>query len=619
MDNGSTCSSKLLGRKKLFDVIKVNDSSKNPTQITINMKLSEIFNNVKECDKPNEYEYVLRLYYNDKPERVEIYSWDYKDVILDKVHDKKKIKKIYLERREYVRYVTFDAANFSGFKLFISNINSIIENNDFLDQKYNCNNFVKSFPEHWDYFENLVIRQLATRYSFSEYNNITLYFYENMKKLREEKTVENIKKKYKDTMHHDFSLLAKEMRFFYTFRQEKMKFLFGESVNEVAWTDEKALLEVFLTTMAYDKLKDISELDLTQFYIIKENLLVVFSALKDNKNVYKLQLNSNKPAEEGMYFLGRMFMYNKRIKELDLSTNLLNDNAISAFVMGIGEEQLSLQRLNLSSNPNITNEYSGINIGNIIKQCKYLKTLILAKNNMDTSFIHIVKQLKEGHNKLLTNLILSGSRLSSSAMECLGEYLEEKVCSLKYLTLSDNNLNSSVNTFNRFCQGVEKNRSLEELILSNCCVNNANVPAIVKMIKYNRALTKVNLYNNDISNQDSFMSILSAFSEYDATAEFYTTTNDDINNILSDKSCDDTISNDSNNVIRSQIKNFDLSRNKCKLKVNDTVLNTLERIFLEDLDISQNIELGTIEYEYKKKLDEIVKGLKERGKKLIYY
>jgi hypothetical protein len=605
---------KLLNNKKIFNVIKIRDEDAN-SEITPKKRLSEIFEILRRRDRGESNDYTLVLHYFDLPESVEICSWDYKDIELEKVQEKKKIKKLFIRRRAKRELGDFEIINSHALLKYSEAIRFLLENGTY-DEIYGSpfESFLVEFPDHWDYFETLVVKQVTFKYSFKEFSNINLYFYENLKKLKEEKTVEGLKKKLKPgEVKPEFKdyALAKEMMKFYTYRQRTLEETLGGSVSLNLWNEERAILDLLSTALAFDKLKTMTDLDLTQFYIMKENIGTVLSALKGNEKVTKLVLNSNKLGEEGMYALGRLLVYNKKIKQLDLSTTLLNEQGLNAFTTAIGSEMLPMEFLNLSTNQSITHEDSGRHIAAIITASPYMRTLVFSKNNMEHSFPHIARrllELVENNQSSLTTLIATCCKLNSITVKLLGEILGHANCTLKSLVLSDNNITDDNEAFGQFIEGVVKNRSLEELKLSNCNIGNRHVDNITHLIMTNRKLVSLDLYNNDISDQQLLIKILKCFSEYDLVENYM--------EIQKQKDDDETISDDSS-IQCSRIAYFDISKNKCKIMLNEEFVNVVKGVKLKSLDFSQNVDLAIQSQIDKQNFEKVVKEMREKVK-IVY-
>jgi hypothetical protein len=602
---------KLLNNKKLFNVVKVRENGTN--EITPNKKLSEIFEILRKKDKGEMHDYTLVLHYFDVPESTEICSWNYRDTELEKVQEKKKIRKLFVRKSK--RYELNNFENNRGLEKFNNSIMYLLDNGLYDESKNYFESFVKEYPQNWDYFETLIIKQLTTKYSFKEFSNMNLYLYENLKKLKEERTLEMLKKKLKPNENKpDFkdSILAKEMIKFYQYRHGVLvKYFENSIISKNTWNEEKAISEILLTALIFDKLKTLNDLDLTQFYIMKENIGIVLSALKGNEKITKLVLNSNKLGGDGMYLLGRLLVYNKKIKQLDLSTTLLTDQGLHAFILAIGSDLLSLEFLNLSTNQTITQEASGRNISMIIAACPYLKTLVFNKNNMENNFHPIVRKLIDltNENQInLTTLIATCCKLSTTTIQLLGELLGNPNCTLKSLVISDNNLTTDNESFRIFFEGLEKNRSLEELKLSNCNISNRHVDAIINLIKTNKKLASLDLYNNEITDQQLVIKILKCFSENEIV--------DNYKDTPKQREDDETISDESN-YSATKIAYFDISKNKCKLMLNEEFVNIVKNIKLKSLDFSQNVDFGIQSASDKENFEKVVKEIKNKVK-IVY-
>ena len=97
-------------------------------------------------------------------------------------------------------------------------------------------------------------------------------------------------------------------------------------------------------------------------------------------------------------------------------------------------------------------------------------------------------------------------------------------------------------------------------MLLSCKIGNDTTEEIYNMLKINKSLEYLVLYNNDINQQSVFLKLLSLFS---------------------DSSLNNGISNNT-------LKFLDLSKNNCPIEINKRFLTIIEELQLSSLDISQN-------------------------------
>ena len=159
-------------------------------------------------------------------------------------------------------------------------------------------------------------------------------------------------------------------------------------------------------------------------------------------------------------------------------------------------------------------------------------------------------------------IIFNNDIREEDSLEVLGRVVENSRCTLKCLVLSENDLSSSTlpnGYLSYFFNSLKRNTSLVEILMLNCNIRNDNVDDICNMLTENKKLEKLCLYNNMIDNPTKFLKILSVF-------------------------CGP---NPRNNTL----KELDLSKNKCKLSINDEFLKIIKNLQIDSLDISQNFEL----------------------------
>ena len=107
---------------------------------------------------------------------------------------------------------------------------------------------------------------------------------------------------------------------------------------------------------------------------------------------------------------------------------------------------------------------------------------------------------------------------------------------------------------------LEQNKSITELLLLTCQIGNDITEEIYKMLKVNRTIEYLVLYNNNINQQMVFLKLLSLFSDIP----------------------------ENKGIINNCLKVLDLSKNNCTIEINNKFLNIIEELQLSSLDISQN-------------------------------
>jgi hypothetical protein len=322
-------------------------------------------------------------------------------------------------------------------------------------------------------------------------------------------------------------------------------------------------------------------------------------------------------------------------------------------------------KLNLSSNQLLTHE-CGKYIAKIIEMSPYLNHLNLSKIALeDRGFEPILKtliNLAETKKLKLETLIVFHTKLGSETLELFSKLLSLPGCTLKSLVLSDNKFeyNSAIKLF----ESIGVNNTLQELSLLNCEITNEMAEFIVKMISSNFSLKCLYLYNNKIESPVVFKKILSQFTKTIDVDLNSSNSNNQSNNQnliansfsqmpLSDLEIlqipDDVeftieniydlketkeenleylgdingingvngIGNPNPIIRRKNMKYLDLSKNRCKIPIDDEFINIIENLDLESLDISQNFEVSTSDEAMVKKFKEAITKIQEKTK-IIY-
>ncbi len=389
-----------------------------------------------------------------------------------------------------------------------NNVNSNTSQNHFKEKQEFKNyfmHFVKYFPQDFDCFEYEVIKLLSSKMSFPDFSNIFLFLYDDLKKLRDQKTIDLLKNKVKENINEDLTVLRMELKNFYEYRSNIINEFLGKEIVSNEWNEDRVFNEILLTSLIAEKLKNTNELDLTQNYIMGKNIQMIMSAMKFNNFIWKIVLNSNKIGEEGMFLLGRILHYNHKIIDLDISLNFLTDKAIGLFIKGIDNSFVNLQRLNLSNNNGLT-YLSGDRLKEIIFLSPNLKTLNISRINLEKGILRVLEGLLLNQN--LEELICIYTQISDDILIEIANFFTQynELIKLKKLNLSDNKF--SANGPKEFFNSLCCNNTLKELIMYNCKMENQVFENFCKMIKSNTCLEKVNFYNNDFNSMDNIKKLL---------------------------------------------------------------------------------------------------------------
>jgi len=288
-----------------------------------------------------------------------------------------------------------------------------------------------------------------------------------------------------------------------------------------------------------------------------------------------------------------MLRTNKTLKILDLSNCKLNNKSFNVVIKG-----LKLEDNNNNNNSNNLNklilmgndlkEECGKDLSIFITYFSKLKWLNISKNNIKNSgFRFLLKKILDiitvtsSVINLETIVAYNIGLKDEDSISILAKIVENKNCKLKSIILSDNDIGSGTSHYiYNFFTSMGKNKSVNELLLLNCHLSNNCVNYICDMLVNNKTLEKLCLYNNNIDNPDEFFKILEIFMKKDNTVS-------------------------KNNTL----KELDISKNKCDLPINEKFLMIIKNIYIESLDISQNLNfINSVQIELFKKVTKEVQN-----------
>jgi hypothetical protein len=452
---------------------------------------------------------------------------------------------------------------------------------------------------------------------FEKYNEfIMIYLFNGMSKLNEINFLDNIKMNEK----YCFEKLLCEVKKFYEQKGDDFRYNSENNYILEQKIDKKLF---FYICFIYYKLEKEKKLDFTEYKYSRYTIQPLLSVLKFKENIIELNLSNNDIGYEGCYCLGKLLRINKNLSVLILSFCKIDNIGLKILLKGLKHndeyEKYNLTQLNLSDN-NITEE-GGEYLGSILIHFNKLQwfnisnnkinnfgatklfqaySYILNKeysnndnslylhnnnsseynynfnlnvssnnNNLNLSLIHSNSSNKHLHN--LETLILIGIGIySEECLSILGDTLKHPKCGLKALVLSQNNLGNSnpknleyynnLKDIKYLLQCIKENKTINELLLLSCQIGNNIIEDIYQMLKVNKSIEYLVLYNNNINQQIPFLKLLSLFSDLP----------------------------ENNGQTNNYLKVLDLSKNNCPIEIDYKFLNIIEKLQLSSLDISQN-------------------------------
>ena len=223
------------------------------------------------------------------------------------------------------------------------------------------------------------------------------------------------------------------------------------------------------------------EYNLEEALIGEEYSNIIISPARFEPRIIELNLRLNSIKRFGLYELGKLLIFNKNIKLVNLDLSFLTNNCLEYLNFGMRiYENHTLEELIISNNN--LNTQSGIYLAKIITNFRGLKILNLCENEFKwglSPFFVILKKLYRKGKTKLECLKLNNCKLDDQSFYELGELISSKYCKLKKLYLRSNNNNVNLS---RFLKKLKRNNSLTEIYLGHTLIDNNNTDEIIRII-----------------------------------------------------------------------------------------------------------------------------------------
>ena len=478
------------------------------------------------------------------------------------------------------------------------NLTTLIENRKGFEE------FIEEY--NWEYYELILYIASCKMNSeiFDKYNEyIMIYLYDGMKKLNEinfSQEIQNNKNK-----KYCLNKLNWEKDYFYKIKKADFEENSEESYKLKCIVDDN---NFFCECFIYYKFNQCKSIDLTNYKFNNITIQPLLNILKFKENLFELNLSNNEIGNEGCYCLGNLLRINRNLSVLNLTGCKIGDLGLTFFLKGIDnkykDEKCNLTKLILSENK--LTENSGKNLGNLLLSLTKLQWLNISNNKINNKgaqdFFDIYKEILEDElainlslnnnnnctSENMTNLSLNNYNskmvnnleylilidigiFSESCLRILGDIIKLPKCGLKSLILSRNSIgitkssDKDLNDILYFLDCLKQNKTITELMMLSCSIENTIAQKIYDTLKVNKTIENLVLYDNKINEQKIFLKLLSLFSV-----------------------SDENKNNGNNGIINNIMKDLDLSKNNCRININDNFLNIIEELQLSSLDISQN-------------------------------
>ena len=238
------------------------------------------------------------------------------------------------------------------------------------------------------------------------------------------------------------------------------------------------------------------EYDLKGAYIEGQYSNIIFTPIKLEPRISRINISQNNFRETGFYEMSKILLFNNNLSYFDFNVSLLKSYYLEYLNYGLGIfDNYSIKELNLSYN--YIREDCDSYLARMLSHLKGIKTIVLSTNDLKrgaSSFFILLKRLYRERKINLENLYLNKCTLDDASFYELGELLKSKYCKLKRLYLSQNMKPSNI----KFLKKLKKNRSLIEFNLSKSNISNHDLEDINKMIS-NTPIEHLYLFKNKIT------------------------------------------------------------------------------------------------------------------------
>ncbi|CAL8390640.1 unnamed protein product [Boreogadus saida] len=218
-----------------------------------------------------------------------------------------------------------------------------------------------------------------------------------------------------------------------------------------------------------------------------------------------LRLNGCHLSERCCEALASVLSSSSSLRELELSSNDLQDSGVKLLSAGPGSPHCTLETLRL--NGCHLSERCCEALASVLSSSSSLRELELSSNDLQDSGVKLLSAGLGSPHCTLETLRLNGCHLSERCCEALASVLSSDVSSLRELELSSNNLQDS--GVKLLSAGLgSPHCTLETLRLNGCHLSERCCEALASVLSSSSSLRELDLSTNDL--QDSGVKLLSA-------------------------------------------------------------------------------------------------------------